>query len=127
MAGLSPSAMIEDLVSLFKILSERNRLLIMNLLMQGAQCNCEIGRNLQMAPNLVSHHMNVLRQAGLVDVERDAMDARWAYFSINRDRLDELHGLVDLFFDPARIQSRRADCGPESTLSLDIEKAGDNP
>ena len=108
---------IEDLAGLSKILAEPNRLLILDLLMQGVQCNCEIGRNLQMAPNLVSHHMNVLRQAGFVTVERDATDARWVYFSINRDKLDEMNELVKLFFDPGRIQSRRPDCGPESALA----------
>ena len=116
MAGRNPGTIIEDLAALLKILAEPNRLLILDLLMQGVQCNCEIGRNLQLAPNLVSHHMNVLRQAGLVKVERDATDARWVYFSVNRDRLDELHELVDLFFDPGRIRSRRPDCGPESTF-----------
>jgi len=120
----NPTTIIEDLAALLKILAEPNRLLILDLLIQGIQCNCEIGRNLQMAPNLVSHHMNVLRQAGLVNVERDATDARWIYFSINRDKLNELHKLMELFFDPGRIQSRRPDCGPESTL-LDIQASKD--
>ncbi len=63
--------------------------------MEGVQCNCGIGRNLQMAPNLVSHHMNVLRHARLVNVERDITDARWVYSSISRDKLDELHELTE--------------------------------
>jgi ArsR family transcriptional regulator len=119
-----PGTAIEGLAPLLKILAEPNRLLILNLLMQGVQCNCEIGQNLQMAPNLVSHHMNVLRQAGWVTVERDTTDARWVYFSINRDKLHELHELIQLFFDPARIQSRRPDCGPESAL-IQIRPAAD--
>jgi ArsR family transcriptional regulator len=117
-----PSSIVGDLAALLKILAEPNRLLILDLLMQGVQCNCEIGRNLQMTPNLVSHHINVLRQAELVDVERDATDARWIYFSINRDKLNELRELMELFFDASRIQSRRPDCGPERTL-LDIQGA----
>lgn len=120
------SIIIEDLAGLLKILAEPNRLLILDILMQGVQCNCEIGRNLQMAPNLVSHHLNVLRQAGLVNVERDTTDARWVYYSINRNKLDELHKLVGLFFDPGRIQSRRPDCGPESIL-LVVQSAPDYP
>ena len=49
--------------------------MIFHLLMEGVQCNCELGDGLQMAPNLISHHLRVLREAGLVDVERDIQDA----------------------------------------------------
>lgn len=122
-ADRDPRTTIEDLAALLKMLAVPNRLLILNLLMQGVQCNCEIGRHLQMAPNLVSHHVNVLRQAGLVDVQRDPSDARWVYFSINRAKLQQLHELMDRFFDPARIQSRRPECGPESAL-IQVQAAG---
>ena len=73
--------------------------------MEGVQCNCELGDHLQIAPNLISHHLSVLRQAGLVDMERDNLDARWVYYSINRAALDELNTAFGAFFDPVRIQS----------------------
>jgi len=116
MTDRPPRAVSQDLAALLKVLAEPNRLLIIDLLMKGVQCNCEIGRNLQMAANLVSHHLNVLRQAGWVNVERDPSDARWLYYSVNRDKLDELHSMIDTFFDPNRIQPRRPDCGPEEAL-----------
>jgi ArsR family transcriptional regulator len=84
--------------------------------MDGVQCNCELGDALQMTPNLISHHLSVLRQAGLVDVERDALDSRWVYYSVNRAALDELNATFGSFFDPARIQPRRLTCGPSATL-----------
>jgi ArsR family transcriptional regulator len=77
------------------------------------QCNCELGDNLQMAPNLISHHLSVLRQVGLVDVERGAQDARWMYYSINRQALEELNRAWGTFFDPLRIKPRRLTCGPK--------------
>src|SRR5512139_1166780 len=73
------------------VLAEPNRLLIFNFLMEGVQCNCELGDGLKMAPNLISHHLRVLREAGLINVERDALDARWMYYSINRQALDALN------------------------------------
>ena len=121
----SPSAAVEELAALFKILAEPKRLLILNLLMRGVQCNCEISRNLEMAPNLVSHHMTVLRQAGLVNVERDALDARWLYFSINPLKLDQLREQVGGFIDSGRIQSRRPTCGPESTTLVELPDVKD--
>ena len=103
----TPPANLEVLAARLKVLAEPKRLLIFNLLMQGVQCNCELGDALQMAPNLISHHLSKLRQAGLVTVERDAIDARWVYYSVNRMALDELNAALGVFFDPARIQPRR--------------------
>ena len=113
---LSPPTDLQRLAELLKVLAEPKRLLILNMLMEGVQCNCELGDNLQMAPNLISHHLSVQRQAGLVDVERDALDARWVYYSVNRTALDELNAAFGIFFDPARIQPRRLTCGPQDTF-----------
>lgn len=88
--------------------------------MEGVQCNCELGGALHMAPNLISHHLSVLRQAGLVDVERDPVDSRWMYYSINQAALDELNIAFGAFFDPKRIQPRRPSCGPRNLISVDV-------
>jgi ArsR family transcriptional regulator, arsenate/arsenite/antimonite-responsive transcriptional repressor len=95
-----------------KVLAEPKRLLLFDLIMQGVQCNCELGEALGIAPNLISHHMSVLREAGLVNVERDQYDARWVYYSINREALDDLNRVFRSFFDPERIRPRRLTCGP---------------
>ncbi len=68
-----PPTNLTDLADRLKALAEPKRLLILHLLMEGVQCNCELGEALDMAPNLISHHLSVLRKAGLVDVERDAL------------------------------------------------------
>ena len=105
---------LKRLAEQLKVLAEPNRLLILNLLMEGVQCNCELGDALQMPPNLISHHLSVLRKAGLVEMERDALDARWMYYSVNRSALEELNTSFGAFFDPARIQPRRLTCGPQA-------------
>lgn len=107
---------LESLVEQLKVLAEPKRLLIFNLLMEGVQCNCELGDSLQMTPNLISHHLSKLRAVGLVDVERDAVDSRWMYYSINRAALDELNSAFGAFFDPERIQPRRPTCGPQTLI-----------
>lgn len=114
---------VQNMAELLRVVAEPKRLLILDLLMQGVQCNCELGEALRLAPNLISHHLSVLRKAGLVDMERDALDARWVYYTINRVALDELNTAWDAFFDPARIQPRRPSCGPAGTLILEDEIA----
>ena len=105
-------ARLDHLAAQLKVLAEPKRLRIFNLLMEGVQFNCELGDALQLAPNLISHHLNTLRQAGLVEVTRDALDARWVYYSVNRAALDELNASFGAFFAAARIQPPNPACGP---------------
>lgn len=109
-----PGGDIQKLAEWLKILADPTRLRIFNLLMQGVQCNCELGDQLQLPRNLISHHLNVLRQAGLVALERDAVDARWVYYSVNPNALAELNWSFNTFFHPARIQPRQMCCGPQN-------------
>jgi ArsR family transcriptional regulator len=107
---------LELLTERLKVLAEPKRLLIFNLLMEGVQCNCELGDSLQIPPNLISHHLSKLRAVGLVNVERDAVDSRWVYYSINRAALEELNAAFGAFFDPNRIQPRQPKCGPQALV-----------
>lgn len=97
---------------LLKILSEPNRLLIFEKICQGVQCNCELGSALNMAPNLISHHLSVLRQANLIQTSRAPEDARWIYYSVNKNTMEEIRSFFDAFFDPDRIKPRLPTCGP---------------
>ncbi len=108
-----PPTNLKVLAERLRVLAEPNRLLIFHFLMEGVQCNCELGDGLQMAPNLISHHLKVLRESGLVDAERDPNDARWVYYSINRQALEELNLAFGVFFDHQRIKPRRLTCGPQ--------------
>lgn len=98
-----------------KVICEPNRLLLLEKIIEGVQCNCELGDALQMAPNLISHHLSVLREVGLIEAERDPIDARWVYYSINPKAMQELRSLFGDFFDTSRIQPRRLTCGPQMT------------
>lgn len=95
-----------------KALAEPRRLLLLEMLIRGVQCNCDLGETLGMAPNLVSHHLRVLRDVGLVHAEHDPLDARWVYYSIDPAALRELSDALARFLDPNRIRPRLASCGP---------------
>lgn len=110
--GGTSASHLRSLSGSLKVLSEPNRLLLLEMLIQGVQCNCDLGQTLGMAPNLVSHHLSVLREAGLVRAEHDPIDARWVYYSIDPEALGEIGGVLSRFLDPNRIQPRRSTCGP---------------
>lgn len=115
---------LETLLEWLKVIGEPKRLQILELIIQGVQCNCELSEALQVGPTLISHHMKALTQIGLVNVERDAFDARWVYHSINLQALDELKRVFGDFFDPARIQPRRLTCGPSGQfVNINEEKS----
>ena len=115
-ASATTMADMDVLARQLKVLAEPNRLRMVDLLMEGVQCNCELGDALGMAPNLISHHLRVLREIGLVEVERDVFDARWVYYSINRSALVDLAQAFGAFFDPRRIKDRDPACGPQGVF-----------
>jgi len=108
-----PSANLPTLADRLKVLADPTRLAVLDLLMQGVQCNCYLGDRLGLTMNLISHHLKVLREANLVDVEHDPFDARWMYYSVNQKELAELREQLSAFLDPQRIQPRLPMCGPQ--------------
>jgi len=113
---------LEQAATLSRAMSDPNRLRILDVLMQGASCNCELNEQLDLPPNLLSHHLRILREAGLVDSRRDVIDGRWIYYSVDREAVTRWQSWFSRFLDPVRIQERPVLCGPEgrqSTLEPD--------
>ena len=103
----------EEAAVILKALADPNRLRIFDLLMQGDSCNCELKEKLGLPPNLLSHHLRVLRQAGLVRSRRDAMDARWIYYAVNKVVVANWRDWLTEFLDTGRVEERAVLCGPE--------------
>ncbi len=49
-------------------------------------CACKISEHLGLAASTISHHMSVLRAAGLVDARREGL---WTYYTLRRGNLEE--------------------------------------
>jgi ArsR family transcriptional regulator len=105
---------LDELAHATRVLGDATRLRLFNLLMEGTFCNCELCDALGLAPNLISHHLAVLRREGMVETRRDPLDSRWIYYSVNREALADLASALHRFFDPARIGTRVPQCGPSS-------------
>ncbi|MFQ5575505.1 MAG: ArsR/SmtB family transcription factor [Anaerolineae bacterium] len=107
------SPTLEQAAALAKVLADPNRLRILDVLMQGASCNCELNNLLGLKPNLLSHHLQVLREAGLGNSRKDVIDGRWIYYAVDKEAITRWQAWFSAFLDPARIQNRPALCGPE--------------
>jgi len=75
---------VVELADILKVISEPNRLKILCLLKCECRCVCEIYERLDLKQNLVSHHLKVLKDAGLIDVKRDG---QWKNYSLNTDNI----------------------------------------
>jgi ArsR family transcriptional regulator len=75
-----------DLEALFKALADTTRLRILNLLLAGEVCVCDIHDTLGIPQPKASRHLAYLRAAGLVDARKDG---QWVHY-----RLSESHGPV---------------------------------
>jgi len=111
----------EEAMAVLKALAEPNRLRIFDFLMRGDSCNCELQEKLDLQPNLLSHHLRVLREAGLVTSRRDAADARWIYYAVNQEAVECWHAWFCHLLDPARIEYRAVLCGPEGLQTAEAE------
>ena len=76
-----------------QILGHPIRLQILDLLASkaGQICVCDLEAVLPVKQPTVSHHLKLLRGAGLIDCERHGL---WAYYFIQRDALAALHERV---------------------------------
>ncbi len=75
----------------FKALSDPTRRAILDILKDGAKTAGEIGGRFAMTGATISHHLAVLRDAGLIN---DDKRGKYIYYELNMSVLDELVGWV---------------------------------
>ncbi|MDD4290371.1 MAG: metalloregulator ArsR/SmtB family transcription factor [Patescibacteria group bacterium] len=83
-----------DLAKFLRIIGEENRLKILCLLKNGERCVCEILENLDLAQNLISSHLRVLLDFGLIEVRQE-----WKrnYYCINQKTFKKYNLLLNNF------------------------------
>lgn len=110
---LDAHAIPDYILACLKAYADPNRLRIFALLLEGELCNGMLNEMLGLAPNLLSHHLRVLREAGLIQDRRDSVDARWIYYSVDEAALSRWYRWLLTFFNPVQLAAQRDVCGPE--------------
>ncbi|MDX3314035.1 metalloregulator ArsR/SmtB family transcription factor [Streptomyces sp. ME08-AFT2] len=83
-----------DLAKAFKALGDPVRLRLMSMIVSregGEVCVCELTPAFDLSQPTISHHLKLLRQAGLIDCERRGT---WVYYWILPAALDRLAGFL---------------------------------
>jgi ArsR family transcriptional regulator len=71
---------MNDLLNIFKALSDETRIRILKLLEGGELCVCDIVAALDMIQPKVSFHLSVLKEAGLL---KDRKQGKWIHYCID--------------------------------------------
>lgn len=96
--GLATSAVTDEdaarLAPMFKALGDPVRLRMASMIAARPElCVCEISPAFDLSSGTISHHLKILRQAGLVDCERRGT---FVYYWINPEALSALSALLSV-------------------------------
>ena len=78
----------------FHALSDETRLEVIERLLSGERCVCDLTDDLDAAQSRLSFHLKTLKDAGLVN---DRRDGRWVYYTLNRATLDDIEAVLSAF------------------------------
>jgi ArsR family transcriptional regulator, arsenate/arsenite/antimonite-responsive transcriptional repressor len=93
---------------IFHALSDETRLQILQCLRGGERCVCELTDALDTAQSLLSFHLKVLKDAGLV---ADRREGRWMYYTLDRTTLGRCGALIeDLVQEPTAAERPERCC-----------------
>jgi ArsR family transcriptional regulator len=98
------------LVEPLAALADPTRLQIIDLLRRQDHCVCHLVDGLGLKQSLISHHIGVLRRAGLVLSYPHPDDRRWLYYRLNRDALRSVTSELDQLADEAEYDPTPLPC-----------------
>jgi ArsR family transcriptional regulator len=82
---------LKFLADVLKVIAEPNRLKILRILSSGTKCVCQIEKSLKLKQNLVSHHLKVLKNSGLIILKKKG---QWRHYSLKADSIKILQSLL---------------------------------
>ena len=91
----------------FHALSDETRLEVIERLLSGERCVCDLTDDLDAAQSRLSFHLKTLKDAGLVN---DRRDGRWVYYTLNRETLDAIEAVLSAFQSGLKASRSGAKC-----------------
>ncbi|SET28419.1 transcriptional regulator, ArsR family [Natronincola peptidivorans] len=93
-----------NVIDIFKALGDETRGRIINLLIMGELCVCEIEAVLGITQSNASRHLNKLRSTGIITYEKKA---QWVYYKIDSKFIRQHKLLYDYLAEILKKQYRR--------------------
>ncbi|VBB08890.1 arsr-type transcription regulator hth motif [Lucifera butyrica] len=95
------------LADVFKALGDETRLEIIHMLLGREMCVCDIFSAVNISQPAVSHHLKVLKQAGIVC---DKREGKWIYYSMNPEAFDLIEDYMKNIRPTLMKKERYRDC-----------------
>lgn len=86
---------------IFKVLSDSNRLQIIDMLSCGEMCACKILEKFDITQPTLSHHLKVLADNGIVTSRKEA---NWIHYKLNDEKMKEINEFLQF------ISNDKKDC-----------------
>ena len=93
------SITLEERAGVFSALGDPIRLRVLDQLTAGQKCVCDLQATIDVAPNLLSYHMRVLREAGLVEASKRG---RWVDYRLAPAAGELVHESLPVELSPGR-------------------------
>jgi ArsR family transcriptional regulator len=77
---------VQDILKVFRALSDETRLRIINLLLERECCVCEVIQAMRISQTRASRGLTALRNAGILKVRRDGL---WVLYSIDAEGIEK--------------------------------------
>ncbi|KXS49058.1 MAG: ArsR family transcriptional regulator [Halanaerobium sp. MDAL1] len=74
----------KEIVKMLKAIADENRLQMINLLSCESLCSCHFVNILEISQPNVSHHLKILKEAGLIKASKRG---RWIDYSLNEENI----------------------------------------
>jgi ArsR family transcriptional regulator, arsenate/arsenite/antimonite-responsive transcriptional repressor len=90
----------EQFAAVFKALSNPVRLQMLDLISQGGGevCVCDLEAHFDLTQPTLSHHIKVLREAGLIQSEQNRV---WVFHRIDPEGMRQVQNFLSLLINPA--------------------------
>jgi len=93
--------MDKNIVEYFKVLSDPNRLEIVELLLKGETCGCTLIDKLPISQPTLSYHLKTITKCGLAKAKREG---NWIKHFIDRDKINEMIKFLEQLRDTEETQ-----------------------
>ncbi|HBH61220.1 MAG TPA: ArsR family transcriptional regulator [Nitrospiraceae bacterium] len=85
---------MDNILPIFKALSDETRLRILSLMKDREICVCDIAETLGMTQPNISFHLSLLKEAGLI---KDRKNGRWIHYSLDESDMFTRFLLMGIF------------------------------
>ena len=108
--GLTILIQLDKIAEFYKALGDETRLKIIEMLFEHEMCVCEIIDQLALSQPAISHHLKILKHAGIL---QDTKEGKWIYYSLNPDVFSlvysgEEEALLASYAQPLKLKLKQA-------------------